>query len=522
MSLQTKENLKRLGLGGVLTSNSDTQFIDDIKITHKQLQNATLDIINEGTLRNPKPVLVIKELTDSSPTCKDYRLHRVPVEENGHYVEIDFQYKLLGQLSFFNMKKKQYDAEENDNFIRILENSVLSEAYYQKNAPHGQFVYPTGNSNTSRLTGIYTNATGKAQAFVNSKNPTLTGRLYSNSFNYRAWKPADTAGKLAGNYSDFYLPYPLTIYQTNYNGFNTPVKVTTFGPEVLTSENETHLNGILVISTGDGTGSRVCYVSPHGAKSGLLDTFVFAQDVAVNSFNGQTGIKKISSGLSVRALSLGSEYFVSNGITGHVFSGSGIGFSNASGLFDDYEKDFYVTGITGYVNPFKLDANQHLWQSEPLKDTLFYKFYNSLYDGAKKLSTGTWDGIIPANTVFQIELISTELNKKIGLEVPIHVVYTGYGSNDNIDAKTTKYLQHLTSGIELEDTTFLVDGNSFQIKGRGYGATKEAAWTASNKDIQYNINNKVSKILKKNIVEVIKQNSKFKKFIKFYNRYRKV
>lgn len=521
MSLQTKQNLKRLGLGGVLTSNSDTQFIDDIKITHKQLQSATLDILNEGTLRDPKPVLVIKELVDASPTCKDYKLHRVPVEENGHYTEIDFQYKLLGQLSFFNMKKKQYDAEENDNFIRILENTVLPESYYQKNAPHGQFVYPTGNSNTTRLTGFYTNATGKSQVFVNSRNAALTGRLYSNSFHYRAWKTADTAGKLDGSYNNFYLPYPLTIYQTNYNGFNVDTKITTSALENFIGENETHLNGLLVISTGDGTGSRVCYVSPHGAKSGLLDTFVFAQDIAVNSFNGQTGIKKVSSGLSIRALSLGSEYFSLNGLTGHVFSGSGIQFSNASGLFDDYEKDFYVTGITGYINPFKLDSNQHIWQSEPLKDTLFYKFYNNLYDGSKKLSTGTWNGIIPANTVFQIELIAIELNKKIGLELPLHIVYSGYGSNDSIDAKCTKYLQHLTTGIELEDTTFLVEGNSFQIKGRGYGETKESAWTAANKDIQYNINNKVSRILKRNIIEVIKQNSKFRKFIKFYNRYKK-
>lgn len=156
-----------------------------------------------------------------------------------------------------------------------------------------------------------------------------------------------------------------------------------------------------------------------------------------------------------------------------------------------------------------------------MKDTLFYKFYNNIYTGSKTLNTGTWNGIIPTGTVVQIELISTEINKKLGSIYPFYFIYTGYGSNDLTDAKCTKYLNSISSsGNQFLDTRFLINNGNFEIKGRGYGATDQEAWASAQKNIQYNINNKISKILKTYLPEFIKQNSKYKKFQKFITKYR--
>lgn len=513
----TKQTLRRLGLGGVLSSNSNTQFIDDNKITHKSLQDATLDIVNEGTLRQPKPVLSIKQVIDATENCKTYQTYTIPIEIEGYYSEMNFKYPLLGQLSFFNLGPKKYAAEENDNFIPILKNTKLPESYFQQFKPHGQFVFPPGTSNTARLTGFYTNATGKTTPFVNSQLISFTGKQYKDSFNYRAWKTSDTQDISPTSYNNFYIPYPLTIYQTNYNAYAIPTKVAnSFVDTQNLASGESPLNGLFLISTGNGVKSKVCYVSPHGYNSGLIDTFVFAQGFSINSFSNITGVKKISSGLSVRAVTIGTEYFTGTS----AFSGSGIYVAANSGFFDNATKDFYITGITGVANQYMIGTNQHIRQTTPLKDTLFYKFYSGIYTGSKTLNTGTWDGIIPADTVFQMEIISTELNKEIGMKFPAYIIYTGYGLNDEVDAKCTKYLQHLTSGETLGDTTFLVNGNSFDVIGRGNGTTKEQSWNNANKNLQYNINSKVSKILKKYIPSVIKQNSKYKKFIKFVNKYR--
>lgn len=50
--------------------------------------------------------------------------------------------------------------------------------------------------------------------------------------------------------------------------------------------------------------------------------------------------------------------------------------------------------------------------------------------------------------------------------------------------------------------------------------TEQQAWNNAQKDVQYNINNKISRILKIYLPEFIKSNSKYKKFQKFITKYR--
>jgi hypothetical protein len=83
-----------------------------------------------------------------------------------------------------------------------------------------------------------------------------------------------------------------------------------------------------------------------------------------------------------------------------------------------------------------LSNSGHFQQTTPLKDTYFYKFYNQLYQNNNKtIATGTWNGVIPSGVRFSVELVSTSLNKLIGLsnDQNISVFYSGYGNGDAID-----------------------------------------------------------------------------------------
>jgi hypothetical protein len=513
----SKNNLQKLGLAANLQVSNETQFIDSDKITHKKLQNVTIDVINNGTLRYPEPMLVVKQLIDSDNSSNNYQLHYIPAKNAGYYSEINFNYPLIGQLSYFAVNERMYNVEDNSSFSTILNGTKLNESFYHQQKIHCQFVFDSPVSNSKSLTGIYTNATGKISPFINTKTNAFTGRLYTNSFNYKIWTSGNTSGISNLNYNGYYLPYPLTIYYSNYNAYNIPLKIaTSYFDTIGINSGEKVLNGIIAISTGNGTNSKICYLSNHGLNTGYRDTFVFGQGSTVNTFTNITGYKKINSGISIKTLSIGSEYY-----SGNIFSGTGITYSSNSGFFDSKVNNYYISGISGSVNPYTISANQHLKQDIPIKDTLYYKFYNNIYTGSKTFNTGTWDGIIPTGTIVQIELISTEINKTLGTKYPLYFIYTGYGSNDLIDAKCTKYLNSVSStGETFLDTKFLINNNNFEIKGRGYGMNEQEAWTNAQKNIKYNINNKVSKILKTYTPEFIKSNSKYKKFQKFLNKYR--
>ena len=514
----SRNNLQKLGFAGNLQVSSESQFIDNDKITHKKLQNVTIDVINNGTLRYPEPMLVIKQLIDNDANSNNYQLHYIPAKNAGYYSEIDFNYPLIGQISFFSSNQRMHDVEDNGSFTAILKGTKFNESFYHENKIHCNFVFDAPVSNSKTLTGIYTNATGKISPFINIRSNVFTGKAYVSSFNYKVWTTGNTSGISNLNYNGYYLPYPLSIYNSNYNAYNIPLKISTFYPDSFQiNSGEKALNGIIVISTGNGTTSKICYLSNHGLTTGYRDTFVFGQASTVNTFTNITGFKKINSGISIKTLAIGSEYYTG----GDIFSGSGIDYAKNSGFFDSSVNTYYVTGITGSINPYTIGANQHLKQDIPIKDTLFYKFYNSIYTGSKTLNTGTWNGIIPTGTVVQIELISTEINKLLGTKYPFYFIYTGYGSNDLTDAKCTKYLNSISSsGNQFLDTRFLVNNGKFEIKGRGYGTTDQEAWINAQKDIKYNINNKISKILKTYLPEFIKSNSKYKKLQKFITKYK--
>lgn len=508
----SKNNLRKLGFGGSLLSNNDTQFIDDNAITHKQLQKIKLDIINDGTLKKPKPQLVIKELIESSDNFENYKIHHIPIQKQNYYSELNFDYPLIGQLTSFLPPNNFENFKDNGCFNSILLGDEKEEPFLTDNETYCDFVFESGASNSKFLSGISQNITGKMSSIVISSSNNITGKSFKSFFNYKHWIPSNTSGISNINYSNYYLPFPLSVYSYNYNAYNIPLKISTLYPETISIRTgENPLNGLLIISTGNGISSKICYISEHGFKTGYQNTYVYGTSSTLNPINNITGYKKISKKVSAKTLTIGSEYY-----TGNIFYKTGITFSNDISGFNNY-----VSGITGIMNPYKIDENQHIKQELPIKDTLFYKFYSGLYTGSKTFNTGVWNGIIPTGVNVQVEIISTEINKTIGTKYPLYFIYSGYGSNDQTDAKCTKYLNSFSyEGQSLLKGNFLIDNNLLKIKGRGYGENTKLAYHEALKNATYSINSKISNILKKYISEFIKINHKYKKFMKFVSKYR--
>jgi hypothetical protein len=103
---------------------------------------------------------------------------------------------------------------------------------------------------------------------------------------------------------------------------------------------------------------------------------------------------------------------------------------------------YYLSG--GYVIPngtiSEEDGAQYLApikQETPLKDTLFYRFYNHLYSADKTLATGTWDGVIPSGSSVTVEIMSTFFDEYFGLSDNLGIFYTGIDDALNIKIQQT-------------------------------------------------------------------------------------
>lgn len=518
MNNLSKDDLSKLGLGGIIGSNEETQFIDDDKTRHKYIGEMKLDIVNVGTLKNPEPRIVIKEPVGATRYSSDYRLHYLPVERKGFYAEYSHSTPLIGQLSMFLPVDRNFSIEHSAFYNGVV--GPVELEYTEKLRTYSQFSFPSGSSNTQRITGFYVNNTGLFTQKVISRDPLknsfTSGYKYNQSFNFKAWVTGNTSGVSGQDFRGYYIPFPSTAISYQYNAYEIPVKVSNAYIDKVVNSEASMINGLIVITTGQAN-PRIVYVSPHGLKSGLTEGIFPTGKRLVNPLNKtQTGFTPDYSLYSIKTLSLGSQY---NSSLSDVYA-SGIDFQNVTGDFTGPDSHF-VTGITGAYNNYIIGTGQHIRQTEPLKNTLFYKFYTGLYTGIKKMATGTWDGIIPSGVTFQIELITTELNTNVANRCPLYIVYSGYGNNDATDVKFTKYLTPLgsTGQYFLETNVLLSEEVNFSCNGRGFDLNKDRAYVLAHQSAFYSLASKFSNVLKFYIRDVIKQNRKYKKLQKFIKKY---
>lgn len=520
MSL-SKRDLSRLGFGGILSANKDASFIDDNQITHTHLKQTDIDIINIGTLRKPNPTLVFRKNIDRQQNYLiDEFINVLDPENKSFYSEYNMEQIPFGQISYFNCDKIYYNYKYNNFFVPFEKTNVSNIRFgIDKNLPFVRLSYPS-QENSPLITGKTKTKNGLENIIYNSAAISLTGRrsLFVNR-QFKTWINSNTSGINNNNYSNYYIPYPNSLQTYNYNAYNSAVKIAPFLNQISYSGQD--LEGLLIITTGQvgsvtgqAINSKICYISPHGLNTGYRNTVVYTTGFSKNVYNNSFENSRISTGILAPCLLIGSEYYSDN-----VFPTTGITY-NGNIPSGEYSKAS-VTGITGFVNNMKLDSDQYLKQTTPIKDTLYYKFYSGLYTGNKTFNTGVWDGIIPSGTPFSIELVSLELNKKNGTINPLYVVYSGFGTNDTIDALITKYMtqNNIISGY-FEDTNIYVgETNTYKGVGRNISnESSEKSLISAIIDSRYKIVTKIGKLLKTYVPQVVKENNKLRKLRKFLNR----
>lgn len=563
MSINTGNNydidvLRKLGLASDIpqvtaSTNPFIPFNLYSVPTHKVIQDYQLSIQNDGSLKNYLPFFSLKKLNSikelNNTQILEHDNFKIQFQPDGYYTEVFSKIRLYGQLNHNHLPFHSERLVDNDFFNKFdIKTDKLSEQLLHQGINNDlQFArisVPQGVNNTNILSGFYYRKYNGTYSPTIIKTTTgfanITGEIFKVvNGSYRAWTSSNTQGYDAKNYGSFYLPYPTTVDQTTYNGYAVPTKIapalSNFPIEGTTGVK---LNGLMVISTGNGVTSKICYISPHGLRSGLINTFTYSlvkQDTA-----GTTTYYKGVSGVICRGLTIGSEYYTGE----NQFPKSGIRYITSG--------DKPVSGAVGYtgINSgfwrlYNIDSNQHLSQTTPINQTLFYKFYSNLYTGNKTFNLGTWNGIIPANTVFQIEYITTEFNKDIGCNQPFFILYSGYGTLDAVDSKITRFLTRanvtgvtstgeadpayafeLTNRFHVPEKfyrasshpTYLDDEEGFSKIGRGVGLNRNLSLMNAFINLKYQYFNAYSWLLKQYIPEVIKQNRKFKKLQKFLLR----
>ena len=183
--------------------------------------------------------------------------------------------------------------------------------------------------------------------------------------------------------------------------------------------------------------------------------------------------------------------------------------SDATGVYKVAPSQMMLLYSGGVVEPIK--------QNIPLKDTLFYKFYNHIYNGDKTLATGTWDGTIPSGTYFTVELISTYFNDDFGIDGGnLGIFYAGNNGDIKSDISSAYSLPAITGAYPK------VDARNYNLSYVSHAVNKNKhvsrmhAKTLARKRMQ-EVYNKTAKL---NAPYLLFQNSKYNRLQGFLtNKY---
>jgi hypothetical protein len=184
----------------------------------------------------------------------------------------------------------------------------------------------------------------------------------------------------------------------------------------------------------------------------------------------------------------------------------------------------YTTGIdfSGTELKYTLGSQNHLMQTTPLSDTAFHHFYNKLYstNSSKSINRGTWDGIIPPGVSFSVEFISTKLDSQVGLNKDLYIVYSGYGSADQIDSKAQRYINTTFASKNLKKVKYEEFNRSLSYTSHTIYETEGSNEIRAKKAASKKIQGYIFRLMKRYIPEAIYENNKFRKFKKFIEQRR--
>jgi hypothetical protein len=465
MELQIQN--KKLGKNYIFDIFSRLGF-DTESNKHPKIKKYKFNIINLGTLKRPIPTAVLEKQLFFDDTFRRTQVlnEQRAIANNDLYYNCisEFNTQFYGDYSYFAPFKIRFNIENTMFFKTVFQSPFLKTKNVNFNTPFVRLNFPANLSNTTSLSGINSVYTG-----AQIENSSSTGNNIQN-INYYSRNTFVYTG-VSGLFG--YLPYPQTVTSWSYPKYAID-SVLSINSLFSYPNNYNDMNGLLVISTGDNNNQEIVYVSPHEMSISTGHTVI--ENVSKELSRIQPKVigeppryvyKKISSGINVSFLDIDSQYF-----SGNIF-----------------ESGLTTKNNIPCCTPSVFELKSHIKQLTPLKDTLFYKFYNFIYSSNKKIATGTWDGVIPANTNFTIEYITTK-NQYVGTNNEFKLFYKNYGDN---------------SPIDIALITGFFDGQIYNNYGYGTNVNKEKAIAISNNNLRRNINRRYNQYSKNISLRIINE-----------------
>jgi len=354
---------------------------------------------------------------------------------------------------------------------------ILSQGFFKvsqtRQSNSTKYIYATGIGSTGVSTGITSGVIPNGASLV----------TYPHSYNVK---------KYPAFLHDLVLVPQIT---TAYTGVNSPPTMGGF-------------QDILLVSTGI-LGKDIIYISPHSVTNffGFYAKPISTKRIPVTGTSG-----KIISSRPRFALNSGNLLSVSSENT--VFTGLHSIYIN-SGLVGNGINAYYSNQSTQFYN---VDTVR-LQQTTAIKNTLFYKLYEPVFRSGA-FNTGTWNGIIPKGTPFQIETIRTK-NTNYGCTFDIKVYSKNYFVK-NLNGESNSAVKLYPSGNG--DYSSFISNTSIKsgVSGRFFGKALQYS-TESFETATYLANSKADRIAKSKLYGALwdkgftSTNSRVKKMIKLFN-----
>jgi hypothetical protein len=300
-----------------------------------------------------------------------------------------------------------------------------------------------------------------------------------------------------------WITYPHAYQTTSYPAFNTDLIVVPKGD----SNFATGIKDLLIISTGIST-KKIIYVSPHKPYSfiGFWAELTPSSRIAITGISGSIvntrDVFKLASG---NLLSISSEENAVSGLQG-------------------YQGYDMFSGIPSLDSLYNVDQVK-LQQSIPLKNTLFYKLYEPIYR-KDSVNTGTWNGVIPSGTPFQIEILRTK-NDTLGIDnnFQFNLYSKNYFTLFSGYTVTESGVNEISSGV-LESGiryNYIVNDNTNEYLNGHFEGKATLYSQTSSKNAEYLAKQSAYKKMRSKLLGTLwdkgftKTNSKVNKMIKLFN-----
>jgi len=261
-----QENFSRLGFGGNLLLLKNINMGN----TNFKLEPYVLFKDNLGNLNNPNLVLsFIKNNIFYFNTFKKGYIGKVlysdkqPPQKTYYKAISKFFITQHGEFENFNIGKLERNALDAKFFSKILKRKSIKYLTYANVDPSGEynrFAFPHkwGVANTGILRGPY-----NIYSTPSINDPIINSLVDKNRF------MALPSGAFLN-----YAIYPQSFFIYGYPKYNYPTYVVPHTVNSFAGGPNGHMEGLLVLSTGNSQNKRIVYISPHGVRRKLYNTVV--------------------------------------------------------------------------------------------------------------------------------------------------------------------------------------------------------------------------------------------------------